>query len=95
MRCRVACGRHRCPRVCVLGVGDWAFRKGHHYGTILCDLECHRPVDLLPKRSAGALCEWLEGHPEAEIISHNRGEKYIRGATVGAPQAIQLADCWH
>ena len=33
------------PRV--LGVDDWAFRKGHNYGTILYDLEQHHVVDLL------------------------------------------------
>jgi transposase len=79
----------------VLGVDDWAFRKGHHYGTILCDLERHCLVDLLPERSAEALREWLEKHPEVEIISRDRSEEYIRGATNGAPQAIQIADRWH
>jgi transposase len=79
----------------VLGVDDWAFRRGHHYGTILCDLEQRCPVDLLPERSADALCEWLKAHPEVEIISRDRGDDYIRGATAGAPQAVQVADRWH
>lgn len=85
---------HR-PRVRVLGVDDWAFRKGHHYGTILCDLEQRCPVDLLPERSADALCDWLQEHPEVEIISRDRADDYIRGATAGAPQAVQVADRWH
>ena len=34
------------PRV--LGIDDWAWRKGHRYGTILCDLERGKVVDLLP-----------------------------------------------
>lgn len=83
------------PAVRVLGVDDWAFRKGHHYGTILCDLERRRPVDLLPERSAEALCAWLQQHPEVEIISRDRGDDMIRGATAGAPQATQVADRWH
>lgn len=83
------------PFVRVLGVDDWAFRKGHRYGTILCDLERRCPVDLLPERSAEALCDWLKGHPEVEIISRDRGDDYIRGATAGAPQAVQIADRWH
>jgi transposase len=83
------------PFVRVLGVDDWAFRKGHRYGTILCDLEQRCPVDLLPERSVEALCDWLKDHPEVEIISRDRGDDYIRGATAGAPHAVQVADRWH
>lgn len=83
------------PAVRVLGVDDFAFRKGHHYGTILCDLERRCPVDLLPERSAEALCDWLKEHPEVEVLSRDRADDYIRGATAGAPQAEQVADRWH
>jgi transposase len=83
------------PPVRVLGVDDWALRKGQRYGTILCDLERRRPVDLLPERSASVLRDWLQSHPEVEIISRDRGDEYIKGASEGAPQAIQVADRWH
>ena len=79
----------------ILGVDDWAFRKGHTYGTILCDLERRRPVDLLPERSAESLRQWLLPHPEVEVITRDRGDDYIKGATIGAPQAVQVADRWH
>ena len=81
------------PRV--LGVDDWAFRRGQRYGTILCDLEQHKPVDLLPERSSAALVDWLKAHPGVEIISRDRGDYYIKGANEGAPDAIQVADRWH
>jgi transposase len=79
----------------ILGVDDWAFRRGHTYGTILCDLERRRAIDLLPERSAESLAQWLKDHPEVEVISRDRGDNYIKGASLGAPRAVQVADRWH
>lgn len=78
-----------------LGADDWAQRKGHSYYTILVDLETRKPVDLLPDRSAESFAKWLKEHPGVEIISRDCGVEYIKGATEGAPDAIQIADRWH
>jgi len=79
----------------VIGIDDWAFRRGVRYGTIVCDLERRRPIDLLPERSAEAVESWLVAHPSVEVISRDRGELYVKGATAGAPTAVQVVDRWH
>jgi transposase len=83
------------PAPRVLGIDDFAFRKGRTYGTILVDLERRAVVDLLPERSAETVITWLERHPAITIISRDRAHAYTEAATTAAPQAQQVADRWH
>ncbi|MGA8441090.1 MAG: transposase [Candidatus Sulfotelmatobacter sp.] len=82
-------------RIRVVGVDDWAWKKGQTYGTILVDLERRTEADLLPQRSAEQLAEWLKQHPEVEVITRDRFGLYAGGARRGAPQARQVADRFH
>ena len=87
-----------CPlpkSVRILGVDDWAWKKGQTYGTILVDLEKRCPIELLPDRTEETFTAWLLTHPEIDVISRDRGGAYAAAAKKGAPQAQQIADKFH
>ncbi|GHO80176.1 hypothetical protein KSD_79470 [Ktedonobacter sp. SOSP1-85] len=79
----------------ILGGDDWSYRRGKRYGTLLLHLETHRPIDVLPDRTAATLAKWLANHPEILVISRDRGGEYALRSRQGAPQAVQVADRFH
>jgi transposase len=83
------------PTPAILGVDEWALRRGRTYGTLLVDLERHRPIDLWPDRTADTLAAWLQAHLGVLSMSRARATEYARGATLGAPEAQQGLDWWH
>lgn len=91
---------HKTPLPCLgqlkaVGVDDWAYKKRDRYGSILVNLDTGKVVDLLPDREEKTLISWLQEQPSIEVITRDRYGKYMRGATKGAPQAIQVTDRWH
>jgi transposase len=79
----------------VVGIDDWAIRKGRRYGSISVDLEQHRPIALLPEHATAPIAEWFADPPSVEVIARDRASLYTEALAKGAPQAQQVADRWH
>jgi transposase len=79
----------------VVGIDDWAWKKGHNYGTILVDLERRKVVDLLPDRCSQQVAQWLAQHSEVEFVSRDRFGLYAQASQQGSPQAEQITDRFH
>jgi transposase len=81
------------PRM--IGIDDFALRKGQRYGTVLVDHESHQVIDLLPDRSSESTAEWLKSQPQVELVTRDRSTLYAKGISASNPNAIQVADRFH
>lgn len=79
----------------VIGIDDWAWRRNHRYGTIICDLERRRPIALLPDREQATAEAWLAQQHQIEIVARDRGGGYAQAIARALPHADQVADRWH
>ncbi len=79
----------------VIGIDDWAWRRDHRYGSIVCDLERRRIVALLPDREIATVRAWLAEHPQIAVVSRDRGGGYGEAVTKALPEVVQVADRWH
>lgn len=83
------------PYTPLVGVDERTWSRGHRYGTLIVNLDTHRPMVLFPGRDKCALTSWFRKYPEIQVVSRDRGGIYAMAAREGAPQARQVADRWH
>jgi len=78
-----------------IGIDDWAFKKRKTYGTLICDLETRKPIDILPNRDSETLSNWLKEHPHISIVCRDRSSIYAGAVSKALPGAVQVVDRWH
>jgi transposase len=81
------------PRV--LGIDDFALRRGLIYATILIDAETGRRVDVLEGRTADVVEAWLREHPGVEVVTRDGSGAYGEAVRSALPDAVQCGDRWH
>ena len=90
-----AASRRTPEQLRVIGIDDWAWRRGRRYGTLICDLERRRIVDIHPDREPATVEAWLDRHPGIKIVARDRDGGYGRAVSRALPNAVQVADRWH
>ncbi|HHV97476.1 MAG TPA: transposase [Clostridiaceae bacterium] len=78
-----------------IGIDDWAFKKQKIYGTLTCDLETRRLIDILPNRDSETLLSWLKENPYISVVCHDRSSVYAGAVSKALPEAMQIVDRWH
>lgn len=78
-----------------LGIDDWAYKKGHSYGTILVNRETGKTIDLIRSRNKEDIIKWLKLYPDIKSVTRDRAECYSKSISIALPNTIQVADRFH
>ena len=89
------CGPRPFPPPAIIGIDDWAGRRNHRYGTLICGRERHRTIALLPDREPATAQAWLALQAQIWVVARDRGGGCAVAAQRALPHAIQVADRWH
>lgn len=84
----------------VLGVDDFAIKKGHTYNTGIHNLKGEAMLDLLPGRKLEDLRAYAQGHPSFLLLSPKAvvmdlAQMYHTWISECFPNAIRIADRFH
>jgi transposase len=79
----------------VIGIDEWAWKRGQRYGTLIVDLERKKPIALLPDRSQQTVIQWLKRYPTITIVARDRSKEFAAAITAALPHAQHVADRWH
>ena len=79
----------------VIGLDEWAWKRGQHYGAIIVDLERKKPIALLPDRSQQTVAHWLKRHPTIKIVARDRSKEFAAAIKEALPHARHVVDRWH
>lgn len=79
----------------IIGIDDWAMKKGKRYGSIVCDLRTRKPIALLASRTVQEVSNWLQSYPSIQVVTRDGSTEYAKGIREGCPHALQITDRWH
>ncbi|WP_133582411.1 transposase [Aureibacillus halotolerans] len=74
---------------------DFAFRKGHDYGTLLCDLTTHAPIDVLPDRNEETVKEWFQKRPFIQLVTRDWSQSFQKEIKRALPYTQHISDRFH
>ncbi|MEC1778989.1 transposase [Schinkia azotoformans] len=78
-----------------MAIDDFAFRKGSNYGTLICDLNTHQPIDLLPNRTKASVTDWLTMHSEVVLVIRDGSNIYRAGIDAVNRPMVRIMDRFH
>ena len=79
----------------VIGVDDFAYRKGQTYCTVICDGVTRKPIDILDGRDGATLKKWLAKNKQVKKVTRDRAGAYAKAISESLPEAMQIADRFH
>jgi transposase len=84
----------------VIGIDDYARRKGHHYNTLIVDVDTGRPIVTFPGRRADDVVAWLRSRPpeelaRVEVVVADMAKPYAAAIKEVFGDQVQVIDRFH